>query len=66
MGRVVDAELTEPLVEGTELAFFPEHDLVKLADGVGRVMEKPHQGQVEGEGEGQDLVGVEPRRRSPS
>ncbi len=50
----------------TELAFFSEHDLVQLANGVGRVVEnavvtdrgkeEPHQGQVEGEGEGQDLA----------
>ena len=69
LGRFVDAELAEPVVDGLELVFLPEDDAVELADDVGGVVqgavvagrgkEEPDQGQVEGEGEGEDLVGVE-------
>ena len=69
LGRLVDAELAEPVVDGLELVFASEDDAVELADDVGGVVqgavvagwgeEEPDQGEVEGEGEGEDFVGVE-------
>ena len=60
LARLVDAELTEPVVDGAELAFFAEDYSVQLAHDVrrsvqgavvlGRWEEKPHQWEVEGQG----------------
>ena len=69
LARFVDAELAEPVVDRSELVFSPEDDSVQLADDIAGAVEgamvgrwgeeEPHQGQVEGEREGQDLLGVE-------
>ena len=69
LARFIDAELAEPVVDRSELVFSPEDDPIQLADDIAGAVkgamvgqwgeEEPHQGQVEGEREGQDFLGVE-------
>jgi hypothetical protein len=40
LGGLVDTDLAEPVVNGAELAVSPQEEAVKLADRVGRVVER--------------------------
>src|SRR5205085_12612726 len=69
VGRLVDAEFTQPLVNGLQLLWAPKDDAVQLVHlrrsvteppGVlWRGQEEPEQRQLEAEGKGEKFVSVE-------